>query len=84
MAMILFLIPGQESFLKQFFDATASMDPTSRGAFLENPPQGAPNIEETHHVSGFSCDKLTVTSLWCWKMTALLAKACAVYCSSIL
>ena len=42
---------GQNSFFQQFFEATQGMNPTARGAFLEEPPEGAPDIEEVHHVS---------------------------------
>ena len=42
---------GEGSFLNRFFDATAGMNPTEVGAFLENPPEGAPSIDEAHAVS---------------------------------
>eukprot|EP00877_Chromochloris_zofingiensis_P006805 jgi/Chrzof1/2378/Cz11g12260.t1 len=38
------------SFLSQFFSSTAAMSPQERGAFLEQPPSGAPDIEEAHQV----------------------------------
>lgn len=40
-----------ESFLKLFYDATAGMTPADRGAFLENPPPGAPDIEAAHQAA---------------------------------
>ena len=42
---------GKGSFLDRFFDATAGMNPTEVGAFLEHPPEGAPSIDEAHAVS---------------------------------
>ena len=42
---------GEGSFLQRFFSATADMDPAQRGAYLEHPPEGAPDIDEAHHVS---------------------------------
>jgi len=41
-------VPG--SFLERFFAATAPMAPAERGAYLESPPQDAPDIEEAHQV----------------------------------
>lgn len=46
-----------DSFFTQFAASTAGMSPAERGAFLENPPQGAPDIETAHQVrflTGFS------------------------------
>ena len=45
------------SFLQRFYKATADMDPAQRGAYLEHPPEGAPDIDEAHHVS--HCEHLT-------------------------
>lgn len=42
-------MPG--SFLERFFAATGPMAPAERGAYLESPPQDAPDIEEAHQVS---------------------------------
>ncbi len=42
---------GDGSFLQRFFSATADMDPAQRGTYLEHPPEGAPDIDEAHHVS---------------------------------
>lgn len=42
---------GDGSFLQQFFQATADMDAAQRGAYLEHPPEGAPDIDDAHHVS---------------------------------
>ena len=42
---------GDDSFLQRFFSATADMDPAQRGTYLEHPPEGAPDIDEAHHVS---------------------------------
>jgi ubiquitin carboxyl-terminal hydrolase L3 len=40
--------PG--SFLQQFYEATSGMDPAARGKYLEEPPEGAPDIEAAHQV----------------------------------
>lgn len=40
-----------DSFLQRFFDATQPMSAAERGAYLENPPGDAPDIEEAHQVS---------------------------------
>ncbi|GBF91570.1 ubiquitin carboxyl-terminal hydrolase-like [Raphidocelis subcapitata] len=40
------------SFLRRFFDATEAMTPEARGAYLEAPPSGAPDIEEAHQAAG--------------------------------
>ncbi|CAL5222286.1 g4625 [Coccomyxa viridis] len=39
------------SFLQRFYEATADMDPAQRGAYLEHPPEGAPDIDEAHHAA---------------------------------
>ena len=44
-------VAGEGSFLQRFFSATTDMDPAQRGAYLEHPPVGAPDIDEAHHVS---------------------------------
>lgn len=36
------------SFLHQYLGATEAMDPASRGAYLEDPPEGAPDIDSIH------------------------------------
>eukprot|EP00798_Chlamydomonas_sp_ICE-L_P021676 gene21676-28694_t len=36
--------PAAGSFLDQFFTATAGLDPSACGAYLEHPPEGAPSI----------------------------------------
>ena len=38
----------ERSFLPRFFAATASLTPAERGAFLERPPPGAPDLEAAH------------------------------------
>lgn len=43
--------PSPGSFLQQFFAATAAMAPDERGAFLESPPPGAPDIEAAHQAA---------------------------------
>lgn len=43
--------PG--SFLERFFAATAALSPAERGAYLESPPDNAPDIEEAHQVGGW-------------------------------
>ncbi|GAB4814399.1 hypothetical protein N2152v2_001445 [Parachlorella kessleri] len=42
---------GKSSFLTQFFESTASMNPQERGAYLEHPPQGAPSIDSIHEAA---------------------------------
>ncbi len=42
--------PADSSFLQRFFDATKALTPQQRGAYLEAPPSGAPDIEEAHQV----------------------------------
>lgn len=39
-----------DSFLTRFFESTQPMSPAERGAYLEQPPQDAPDIEEAHQV----------------------------------
>ena len=51
---------GEGSFLDRFFDVTAGMNPTGVGAFLEDPPEGAPSIDEAHAVSVESPDLIKV------------------------
>lgn len=41
--------PG--SYLQTFFETTSSMDPAARGRYLEEPPEGAPDIEEAHQAA---------------------------------
>eukprot|EP00798_Chlamydomonas_sp_ICE-L_P021678 gene21678-28697_t len=36
--------PAAGSFLDQFFTATAGLDPSACGVYLEHPPEGAPSI----------------------------------------
>lgn len=38
------------SFLREFYTATKSMTPEARGKYLENPPEGACDIEDAHKV----------------------------------
>lgn len=40
------------SFLDTFFSTTIPMTPEERGAYLESPPEGAPDIEEAHKAAG--------------------------------
>lgn len=44
------LVPAfaPDSFLARFYEATASMTPAERAAYLESPPAGAPDIEAAH------------------------------------
>ena len=51
------------SFLQRFTTATADMDPAQRGAYLEYPPEGAPDIDEAHHVSHSSQSTSQCTTL---------------------
>ena len=44
-------IPAEDSFLAKFFAATKDMDPAARGKFLEDPPEGAPDIEGAHQAA---------------------------------
>ncbi|KAL4858837.1 Ubiquitin carboxyl-terminal hydrolase isozyme L3 [Chlorella vulgaris] len=39
------------SFMDQFLEATASLDPAARGAYLEQPPAGAPDIDSIHQAA---------------------------------
>ncbi|CAK0786891.1 hypothetical protein CVIRNUC_010105 [Coccomyxa viridis] len=39
------------SFLQRFLTATADMDAAQRGAYLEDPPEGAPDIDQAHHAA---------------------------------
>lgn len=41
---------AEGSFLQQFMAATAGMDADQRGAHLEQPPAGAPDIDSIHQV----------------------------------
>lgn len=41
---------AQGSFLNSFLTNSASMDPEQRGRFLEEPPEGAPDIDKAHEV----------------------------------
>lgn len=41
----------QGSFLNSFLTDSASMDPEQRGRFLEEPPQGAPDIDKAHEAA---------------------------------
>lgn len=54
--------PG--SFLQRFFDATQPMSAAERGAYLENPPGDAPDIEEAHQVSKTPPDGVNVMLLY--------------------
>mmetsp|Transcript_25498 Transcript_25498/g.55461 ORF Transcript_25498/g.55461 Transcript_25498/m.55461 type:complete len:237 (-) Transcript_25498:928-1638(-) len=47
---------AQPSFLHQFLGATQSLDPVSRGKYLEEPPEGAPSIEEAHQTAAAEGD----------------------------
>lgn len=46
------LVYAADSFLAQYFKACEGMDPAARGKYLEDPPEGAPNIESAHQVRG--------------------------------
>lgn len=41
---------AQGSFLSSFLTDSDSMDPEQRGLFLEEPPEGAPDIDKAHEV----------------------------------
>ena len=41
---------AEGSFLKSFLADSASMNPDERGHFLEQPPEGAPDIDKAHEV----------------------------------
>ena len=44
-------LPAAEgSFLQQFLGTTEGMSPAERGAYLEQPPEGAPDIDSIHQV----------------------------------
>lgn len=42
------------SFLQRFLDATQKMSPAERGAYLEHPPPGAPDLDDAHHVRAYA------------------------------
>lgn len=46
---------ADESFMDQFLEATACLDPAARGAYLEQPPAGAPDIDSIHQVLSVLC-----------------------------
>lgn len=39
------------SFLRSFLTESANMNPDERGRFLEEPPEGAPDIDKAHEVT---------------------------------
>eukprot|EP01024_Parvocaulis_polyphysoides_P049602 TRINITY_DN481_c1_g3_i1.p1 TRINITY_DN481_c1_g3~~TRINITY_DN481_c1_g3_i1.p1 ORF type:complete len:244 (+),score=64.47 TRINITY_DN481_c1_g3_i1:752-1483(+) len=39
---------AENSFFERFLSATKTMSPADRGQYLEDPPEGAPDIEEAH------------------------------------
>ena len=41
---------GEGSFLNKFYAATKGMSPEEVGKYLEDPPEGAPDIEAAHQV----------------------------------
>lgn len=43
--------PAQDSFLSSFLTDSANMDPDERGRFLEEPPEGAPDIDKAHEAA---------------------------------
>ncbi|KAG2483811.1 hypothetical protein HYH03_017334 [Edaphochlamys debaryana] len=45
------LVPAEGSFMARFLAATQGMSPAEVGRFLEDPPEGAPNIEEAHQAA---------------------------------
>lgn len=49
---------SDNSFLNEFFTATASLSPEDRGRYLESPPEGAPNIEEAHQAAAAEGDSV--------------------------
>ncbi|PNH00074.1 Ubiquitin carboxyl-terminal hydrolase isozyme L1, partial [Tetrabaena socialis] len=51
------LKPAEGSFLQQFLGATAGMSPEAVGKFLEDPPPGAPDIEEAHKAASGALGK---------------------------
>ena len=44
------VIAAQGSFLQSFLADSANMGPDERGHFLEEPPEGAPDIDKAHEV----------------------------------
>ena len=48
------------SFLEDFFGKTSEMGAGERGAYLETPPAGAPDIDEAHEVTRGPSLHLTV------------------------
>ena len=41
---------AEGSFLQNFLADTATMNPDERGRFLEEPPEGGPDIDKAHEV----------------------------------
>ncbi|KAJ9505398.1 hypothetical protein QJQ45_009575 [Haematococcus lacustris] len=52
------IAPG--SFLSHFLAATAGMTPEARGKFLEDPPEGSPDIEAAHQAAAAGGDSAQV------------------------
>ncbi|EFJ41731.1 hypothetical protein VOLCADRAFT_83997 [Volvox carteri f. nagariensis] len=48
--------PADGSFLQQFFSATSGMSAAEAGKYLEEPPSGAPSIEEAHQAAAAAGD----------------------------
>ncbi|KAK9903583.1 hypothetical protein WJX75_009284 [Coccomyxa subellipsoidea] len=42
---------AEGSFLQRFFSATADLTPEQRGKYLEDPPPGAPDLDEAHQAA---------------------------------
>jgi len=47
-------VSAEGSFLQRFLAATADLTPEQRGKYLEEPPAGAPDIDEAHQVCEIS------------------------------
>jgi hypothetical protein len=60
-------LAAEGSFLQRFLDATGGMSPAERGAYLEHPPPGAPDLDEAHHVSAPAPSSLHVLPFGCMR-----------------
>ena len=49
--MLLLCVIDRGSFMENFFGKTGGMTAAERGDYLENPPAGAPDIDDAHEVN---------------------------------
>lgn len=60
------------SFLERFFNATRDMSPAQRGAYLENPPPDAPDIDNAQAVNPTAHERLPTNSISCLPIFLML------------